>query len=194
MRNIQNNIPAEDLAIQLDLALDTAFWEGQYLTPWFAGEHDVKEYTVEYILRMIEHVDQDVDLGIHNCYGDMEHKHFYEPKSLQAVVDRGLRLFEHTSHPINFFHAPVPVSAMGFLDDYLAPLAQIVPKFKEHGTDLYLGIIQYDDLEGTRRRVEAASKVVSDFGIATECGWGRTPVDQVGGIMSLMHDVCEPVA
>lgn len=26
---------------------------------------------------------------------------------------------------------------------------------------------------GDRRRIAAAAKTVSDFGIATECGWGR---------------------
>ncbi|EME87173.1 uncharacterized protein MYCFIDRAFT_121229, partial [Pseudocercospora fijiensis CIRAD86] len=34
-REIQDKIPHEDLSIQLDLAVDTAYWEGEYLTPWF---------------------------------------------------------------------------------------------------------------------------------------------------------------
>ncbi|KAH6106606.1 hypothetical protein HBI69_179190 [Parastagonospora nodorum] len=193
MRNIQDKIPHHDLAIQLDLALESAFWEGQFLRPAFADTHNVKDFVSDYILRMIEQIDQDVELGIHNCYGDIEHKHFFEPKSLQAVVDRGLVLFERSSHPINFFHAPVPVSAMGFLDEYFAPLKQILPNLKEHATELYLGVVQYDDLEGTKKRIEAASKVVPEFGVATECGWGRTPVEQLDGIMKLTSQVCGPV-
>jgi hypothetical protein len=193
VRNIQDNIPHQDLAIQIDLAIDSAFSEGQFVTPWFADSHNVKDYVVDYIVRMIEHVDQDVELSLHNCYGDMDHKHFYEPTSLQVVVDRGLALFERSSHPIRFFHAPVPVSAMGFLDEYLAPLKQILPKFEEHGTELYLGVVQYADPEGTKKRIEAASKVVKEFGVATECGWGRTPVEQIEGIMRLTKEVCVPV-
>ena len=62
MRKIQDNIPHNDLAIQIDLAVDTAYWEGvDIYKPWFGG--NVKEYTVEYILKMISQVDQDVDVG-----------------------------------------------------------------------------------------------------------------------------------
>lgn len=214
---MQDKIAHEDLAIQLgmsvqcrtllsrnrdyapdrddlDLAVDTAFWEGAYLTPWFKDKFDVKDYVTEYLLRMIEHVDQDVELGIHNCYGDMEHKHWFEPTSLRAVADRGLRLFEKSSHKINWFHLPVPVSAMDHLDDFFAPLADLVPKLKENGTDLVLGVVQYNDEEGTKKRIEAASKVVSEFEIATECGWGRTPEEQVDGIMKLSCELSEPVS
>jgi hypothetical protein len=193
IRNIQDKIPHEDLAIQIDLAIDSAFSEGQFITPWFADSHNVKDFVVNYTVRMIETIAQDVELGIHNCYGDMEHKHFFEPTSLQAVVDRGLALFERSPHPIRFFHAPVPVSAMDHLDEYLAPLEQIVPKFEDYGMELYLGVVHYDDPEGTKKRIEAASKVVKNFGVATERGWGRTPVEQIEGIMRLTNEVCEPV-
>jgi hypothetical protein len=67
MRRIQDEIPPEELSIQIDLAVDTAFWEGVYEKPWFA---DVREGTLRYILRMIEQVDEGVELGLHNCYGE----------------------------------------------------------------------------------------------------------------------------
>lgn len=66
MRRLQDTIPADELSIQLDLAVDTAFWESAYEKPWFA---DPREETLKYILRMIEQVDQGVELGLHNCYG-----------------------------------------------------------------------------------------------------------------------------
>lgn len=66
MRRLQDVIPAGELSIQLDLALDTAFWEGDFEKPWF---EDPKGETLRYILRMIEQVDQGVELGLHNCYG-----------------------------------------------------------------------------------------------------------------------------
>jgi len=66
MRKIQDEIPAEELSIQIDLAVDTAFWEGVYEKPWF---DDAKEGSLQYILRMIEQVDEGVELGVHNCYG-----------------------------------------------------------------------------------------------------------------------------
>jgi hypothetical protein len=66
MRRIQDIIPHDDLSIQIDLAVDTGFLEGPYEKPWF---DDPREETVEYIIRMIAQVDEDVELGLHNCYG-----------------------------------------------------------------------------------------------------------------------------
>jgi hypothetical protein len=61
-------------------------------------------------------------------------------------------------------------------DAYFAPLRalQLHPE-----TRLYLGLVHYTDgVEGARQRLTAAHKVVSDFGIATECGFGRRPKSQ----------------
>ncbi|WPG98751.1 Hypothetical protein R9X50_00154500 [Acrodontium crateriforme] len=191
MRKIQDHIPHEDLSIQIDLAVDTAFWEGvDMYKPWFGD--DVKTYILNYILKMIDQVDQDVDLGLHNCYGDMEHKHWKEPTSLAAVVERGLRIIEKTSHPLNFFHCPVPKSALSTLPAYLEPLKTIAPKLKEHNTELYLGLIHADDAEATRKMMDAANHVVDEYGVATECGWGRTPLDQLESIMAISTGVSEP--
>lgn len=189
--NIQAHIPHSDLAIQLDLSIDNAFWDGQYMTPWFADSHDVKDFVVQYILRMIAPIADDVELGIHNCYGDMEHRHFFEPESMGPVVQRGLKLFEKSTHKINYFHAQVPVSAMGHLEKYLEPLNSLVPKMKEHGTELYLGVVQFEDEEGTRIRIERAREVLGGFGfgVAMECGMGRTPVEQVEGLLRLSKEV-----
>jgi hypothetical protein len=189
LQNIQAAIPHGELSIQLDLAADTAFIEGQYLTPWFENP---KEYVAEYLLRMISHVEEGVEVGIHNCYGDMDHKHWFEPTSLQAVVDLGKKLFERSPHPINYYHVPVPVSTMDRLDEFLAPLAQLLPSFKLHHTEVYLGVVQYADLEGTRLRIEAGKKILPDFGVATECGWGRTPAEQLQDIMEISRKVSLP--
>ncbi|KAK3092144.1 hypothetical protein LTR53_019760, partial [Teratosphaeriaceae sp. CCFEE 6253] len=50
MRTLQESIPHEELAIQIDLAVDTAFWENYMFVPWFGdGDPDkVKEYIVDY--------------------------------------------------------------------------------------------------------------------------------------------------
>lgn len=103
----------------------------------------------------------------------MEHRHWKEPESLANVTERGLAIFDKSPHPIKFFHIPVPKSAMYKLDQYYEPLKQLLPKFKEHGTELYVGAVIEGDLEGTQKRVDAAKKVFGDeieFGVATECG------------------------
>ena len=128
--------------------------------------------------------------------GDMEHRHFFEPENLEQLVERSLRIFEKTPHKINFFHAPVPLSALNKLEAYLEPLKQLVPKFKEHKTDLYLGVVHFDNAAATEKMIAAATKVLGDypFGVATECGWGRTPPEQIKDIMKLTTASCGPIS
>lgn len=190
VRALQDAIPHEDLSIQYDLAADTALWEGVYLEPWFEG--DPKKYTLDYILEMIGWVDQDVELGLHNCYGDMDHKHWYEPPSLQAVADRGLALLDGP-HKIQYFQCPIPVSAMDNLDAFIQPIVPFYEKLHAQGGELYLGVVQFDDPEGTKKRIEAALKYVPEFGVSTECGMGRTPPEQVPGLFKLSAEVSQPI-
>jgi hypothetical protein len=66
IRRTQAEIPHRELSIQIDLAVDAAYWEGVAYKPWF---DDPKEGQLQYIARMIGEVDADVELGLHNCYG-----------------------------------------------------------------------------------------------------------------------------
>ena len=66
LRNIQEGIPHEELSIQIDMAVDMMFWEGEVVEPWWSE----KDYQLNYITRMINRVDKDVDMGFHFCYGE----------------------------------------------------------------------------------------------------------------------------
>ena len=125
--------------------------------------------------------------------GDMEHKHWMEPTSLQAVTDRGRLILERTPHKVTYFHLPVPKSAMSFLPKYLAPLGELYKILESHGSELSLGLVHFDDLEGTKERIAEAKKLAPKFSIATECGWGRTPADQVEDIMKISRELSSPV-
>ena len=48
---------------------------------------------------------------------------------------------------------------------------------------LYLGLIHHADDAGDRRRIATARTVMSRFGVATECGWGRTDPARVSGLL-----------
>lgn len=123
------------------------------------------------------------------------HTHFKEPDSLAMVAETGLVIFERTTHPIKFYQCPVPPSANDKLEHYYEPLKQLLPKLKEHGTELYLGVVREDDLEGTKARVEAAKKAFpdTDFGVATECGLGRVSPEQAESVMKISSEVAGPV-
>jgi hypothetical protein len=125
--------------------------------------------------------------------GDMEYKHWIELQSLQAVTDCWLQLLSRTSHKISYFHCPVPLSAMPHLAAYLAPLRELYPVLRDHGCELYLGLVHAGDLEGTKARIAEAQSVAPEFGVATECGLGRTPVEDFEGITKDMVGVTRPV-
>jgi hypothetical protein len=193
LRRIQDTIPRKDLSIQIDLAIDTLLWEGFLAQPWLGSDTETtREYTLQCLFRMISQVNQDVELGIHNCYGDIENRHFIEPTTTRQVVDRGILLLERSPHTIDYFHLQVPLSAMEKLDEYLSPLSDLWPAILEHKTELYLGLIHSNDLEGTRKRIEIASKFVPKFGVASECGWGRITPERMRDVIRITNEVSDP--
>ena len=52
------------------------------------------------------------------------------------------------------------------------------------GTSLYLGLLQFNDEAGNRARIGAAKRVVDDFGVAAECGFGRTDPSRMPTILA----------
>lgn len=187
LRRIQDAIPAEDLAVQWDIAIETAMWEevGGLFTPWF---DDTSAGTLDRIARVAAAVDDGVELGFHLCYGDFGHEHFVQPRDTANLTEMANGIIDRVSRRVNWIHLPVPIDRDD--PDYFAALRDLrLPE----GTELYLGLVHAGDPEGTRRRIDAAGAVVPSFGVATECGMGRTPREQIDGLLSLHADVAQPV-
>lgn len=186
---VQAAIPADQLAIQFDMALDMGMIEGvPWIQPWF--EVPVLAGVVERVLRFVSHVDENVDLGFHLCYGDLGHKHFLEPVDTAKLVTTVNAIMEGIKRLAQWFHMPVPKAR----DDvqYFVPLKELELRQE---TKLYLGFVQADDFEGTLNRIEAAQKanMGHSFGIATECGTGRTPVGELDSVFTTLKRVSDPV-
>jgi hypothetical protein len=78
-------------------------------------------------------------------------------------------------------HMPVPRDRDD--DAYFAPLAALT---RQPATELYLGLLHLTDgIEGAERRMQTAERVVADFGLATECGFGRRPPDTIQPLLEL---------
>lgn len=126
----------------------------------------------------------------------MNHKHWHEPASLAPVVDRGIQVMKASPHKINWFHCPVPKSALERqevgLDAYLAPLTDLRPYLEKDGTELYLGLVHENRPDVTQQMIEAASKVVPTFGIATECGGGRMEWNDFEAALKLANEKSAP--
>jgi len=177
LAEIVSAIPAGELAIQWDTAVEFALLEG--VMPTYI--EDVQPGIVARLLRLCEAVPVEVEMGFHLCYGDAGHQHFCEPKDMGHLVAVAREIVERSPRPVNWIHMPVPRDRHDA--DYFAPLAELgLPAV----TELYLGVVHYTDGEsGVQRRCEAAQKFAPTFGIATECGFGRRPQDTLARLMNL---------
>lgn len=179
-------IPHDELAIQWDVAVEFGLLEGAA----FSYFENTKEEILERLIKLGNWVPSDVELGYHLCYGDAEHKHFVEPKDTALLVEVANAICAAVKRPIQWIHMPVP---RGRTDAaYFEPLRGL---HLHPETKLYLGLVHYTDgVEGTRRRIAAAQNVISNFGIATECGMGRRVPDTIPSLLEIHRAVLEPVA
>lgn len=187
VRMIQDSIPHEDLAIQFDCAAEFMLLEGVNLDtvdPWFPAT--VQEVATR-IARLVDAIDEDVDVGIHLCYGDSRHKHFTEPKDTGLMVDVALAVIKDTKRKLSWVHMPVPKSRTD--EAYFEPLHRLALSLGS--TSLFLGLVHAGDEEGTRERMRTAEKFVEQFGVATECGMGRTPPLELDSILEISARVTE---
>ena len=178
-------VPHEDLAIQWDAPHEIGMWEGLF-PPFFDGDPRVE--TVARLARLAAAVPDEAELGFHLCYGDAQHRHFVQPKDTGIAVALANAIAEVVARPINWLHLPVPRDRTD--DEYFAPLTglQLHPE-----TELYLGLVHLTDgAEGTRERIRTASRHLDAFGVATECGFGRRPPEDVPALLRIHRDVAAP--
>jgi hypothetical protein len=181
-------IPHDRLALQWDVAVEFGILEGAF--PNYLGAEQREATLIDWLVTLGDQVPSDVELGYHLCYGDAGHKHFKEPDDTTLLVRVANALSERVQRSIEWIHLPVPRGR----DDvaYYAPLKNL--KLRP-GTELYLGLVHLTDgEEGTRRRIAAAQSAVSEFGVATECGFGRRPAETVAPLMRVHAAVADPVA
>ena len=174
-------IPHRDLTIQWDVSTEMGQWEG-VRNAHFA---DVQAGVIERLALHCARVPRDVELGVHLCYGSYGGRHWKEPESAANMVEVHNRLAAEVARPIDYLHMPVPVDRDD--DAYFAPLAglKLAP-----GTKLFLGLVhESDGVAGTRKRIGSAAKYARDFGIASECGFGRRPPETIPNLLRIHAEV-----
>jgi hypothetical protein len=156
-------------------------WDGQLsrmIPPVF---QDVPGEIISRLRRLAAAVPGDIEMGIHLCYGDLDAKHFVEPRDAGKMAELANALSRSIARPIAYIHMPVPIDRDD--DAFYRPLADLALK---PDTELYLGLVHADGAARTRQRIGVAHKYVLNFGIGTECGMGRkrTP-DVVRSILQI---------
>ena len=186
-KRIAVTVPAEELAIQWDVAVEFAVLEGAMDFALSRSE------MFDLLVRLGDAVPAEIEVGYHLCYGDAEREpgaggeHFMQPRdtALMVAVANAIGRVRRT---IEFLHLPVPIDRDD--DAYYEPLRQLE---LHPETTLFLGLVHYQDgVAGTQRRIETAAKFVRGFGVATECGMGRRPSDRIRELLEIHRDVVVP--
>lgn len=104
-----------------------------------------------------------------------------EPHDAGKLVRVANRVSAGLDRAPAWVHLPVPRDRWD--EGYFAPLRGLRLPVE---TELYLGLLHATDgLEGARRRIAAARKAVAEFGVATECGFGRRDPATVPALLEL---------
>lgn len=181
-------IPASDVAIQLDVAsaVFARLQRGQ-ASSYGATKSDMQARFADILIDLAGHVPAGIDLLFHFCYGDANHKHVVEPTDMGDMVDLANELTRRVPRPIQLIHMPVPRDRSD--DAYFEPLRRLALSAE---TLLVLGLVHHTDgLDGTRRRMATAQRYRRDFGIGTECGFGRRRVETIPELIDIHAKAAE---
>ena len=181
-------IPHQELAIQFDVASAVfARLERNEASSYGRTKAETQATFSDIVVDLGNRVPRDVDLLYHLCYGDSNHRHVVEPTDMTDMVEFANRLSRNIKRPIELIHMPVPRNRAD--DAYFAPLNAL--KLRP-ATELCLGLVHHTDgIEGTKRRLATAKKYVSNFSIATECGFGRRDPRTIPELLSIHAAVAD---
>jgi methionine synthase II (cobalamin-independent) len=182
VERICERIPHRELTIQWDVCFEMVIWDGNGNFRWNLPG-DPRTEIIKHLKRISEAVPEEVELGYHLCYGDLDAKHFFDPQDASAIVELANAITAGVERPIAYIHAPVPAERTD--DEFYRPFEGL--KLRP-GTELFLGVVHgRDGLEGLNARISAASRHVPSFGIATECGMARARTPSVVEALLELH-------
>jgi hypothetical protein len=161
---IAKALPNDRIAIQWDVCQEVLAWENYY----DQGPVDFRTETIDVLRRIGDGVPAGIEMGYHLCYGSPADEHLVQPKDMGVMVEMTNAIVAGVGRSIQFFHMPVPKNRTD--DAYFAPLKGL--KFGPE-TELYLGLIHYNDAAGDAARLAAARRYARVDGVGTECGMAR---------------------
>ena len=100
------------------------------------------------------------------------------PRDMGILVEIANGIAANLDRRPDFIHMPVPQDRSDAA--YFRPLRGL--ELPEE-TEVMLGLIHYDDEDGDCARIDTALRFLPSFGVATECGWGRTDPNRVPGLL-----------
>jgi hypothetical protein len=184
---IVERVPREDLVVQWDIASEVRdlLAGDRPLLPW-SPQTSLEEKWQRHLGDMDElsyEIPDEVGLGYHFCFGTWGGW----PKSRSDDISIHVRLaneaVRRAGRRVDYVHMPVMPDAA---DDFFPPLEGL----EIGGTKPFLGIVLNDGMEEFERRATAAGRHLSDFGIASYCGWGREAPEDVPALLADLDACC----
>jgi hypothetical protein len=184
LTRILSGISHAELSIQFDVCQEVLLFESYFP----AREPDYKRLVFEQLGRLAASVPIDVELGYHLCYGSPGDQPLLRLTDATVLVDLMNGITDFAKRRVEFIHIPVPREARA---SFFAPLRNWR---RPPGTQLYLGLLQFDDETGNQARIAAARSAVAEFGVAAECGFGRTDPARVPIILRSHRSAAQALA
>ncbi|MDB5534643.1 MAG: hypothetical protein JWO28_2958 [Hyphomicrobiales bacterium] len=183
---IARQIPHDQIAIQIDASMEfeaLASGDARFM-PISIGE------AAGQLAQLGATVAGDIELGFHCCYGNMNLKHYVEPKDTGDMVAVINAVCSRLGRPMNFVHMPVPIDRSD--DAYFEALKDFKPGAS---AELFLGLVHdTDGLSGALARAAAARRAYERFGVGTECGLNHRSRDNVLQIITLLGEVADALS
>ena len=156
LSEILDSIPNNRLSIQWDVCPEVLVFEDYYVT----RPEDYKQQIFSELARMGQRVPQMVDMGYHLCYGSPRDEHLVMPKDMGILVEISNGLIASLNRRLDFLHLPVPKDRTDA--GYFQPLTELKVA---SNTEIYLGLIHFDDQGGDAQRMATAKQFISSFGL-----------------------------
>ena len=171
---ILDAIPHGDLSIQWDVCQEVLLFEDYFSY----RPDDYKDRVFDQLARLGSKVPESVDLGYHLCYGSPADEHLVMPKDTAILAEISNGLASRLERRLDFLHLPVPKDRTD--REYYLPLQELsLPD----SASVILGLIHFNDTDGDAARITAAREFLPMFGVASECGWGRTDPTRVPSLL-----------
>ncbi|WP_221568980.1 hypothetical protein [Alkalihalobacillus sp. TS-13] len=179
------NEAGEDVIIQIEIPAELGL---VYDSP---SQYD---FALTSIIDLVKRIQEPVKVGIHECYGDLNHKAFTHPQSLDRMVDFTNKLIDvwPKTHELTYIHFPL---AIGHLPPtlnrhYYEPLKQI--QLPDH-TRFVAGIVHEEcDLPELHQILNIIETIRNHkVDVACSCGMGRRSPDVSMRLMKFMKQLVE---
>lgn len=169
LENIAAHIPAEELAIQWDLAVENRRVETKVEAGDLDAARNEAAFVAEPISEACSGLSPDVHVGLHSCYGTINGWPGRQPANIMGTVLLLNALASVGGRPIDFIHFPTIASAD---EAFFRPLEEL----DVGDARIYVGAIHHmHGTDGLKAQLETVKKFLPDFGLAAPCGFGRVP-------------------